>query len=184
MNNKRNYSCGLFGLPVLSFSKITLAEERVKDVPEHVLERGLLAHDAIQRALAKHNSLYVEISPIAKYKNKCFLIGHIDMLGVEGSSANIYEIKSSNYFSTNSKIVMLQSAYYKFLLAKSTNSRLDKIKNTLILYKIKNPNTDIIFDNLELKFMDLKVDKYIEDVKQIIDLYLTGKQDEIKRLLV
>lgn len=181
--NIRNFSYGLFDKPVLSFSKLTLADERAKDIPLNVLEQGKEIHEVIQRAISKHNNLYIEISPITFYKD-VYLIGHIDMLGAEGDKANIYEIKSSRYFSNQAKLVMLQLAYYKFLLARACRVGMRDIKTTLILYDIKDKAKQIEFDNLNLKFMRISItNEHVRQIKELINLYIGGEYEKIKEIL-
>lgn len=108
--------------------------------PTEVLKRGQQKHEMIQNMFL-NTELYSycrEITPMKQFKGRIF-VGHIDLFAAGKEEFIIYEIKSQRYYEMNRELVLLQIAYYWWLLPTWAK----RVKCIVILYTYDNKLTEI-----------------------------------------
>ncbi|MEM4323931.1 MAG: hypothetical protein QXO37_08765 [Candidatus Nitrosocaldaceae archaeon] len=109
-----------------------------QDIPIEILERGKRIHEMIQNSL----NVFAEFTPIVYCKictKKVWLLGHVD--GVDFQQKEFIEIKSKRYYEQNKDVVLMQCAFYDYVLNQFLRkmgmelSRKEKFKCKIVLYE-------------------------------------------------
>lgn len=162
-------------LPVnyISWSKIlqVLSGGTKQDIPIVVLERGKKIHEMIQNSL----NVFAEFTPIVYTKiggRKLWLLGHVD--GVDFDRREFIEIKSKRYYEQNRDIVIMQCAYYDFVLNQFLRkmgmemSRKERYKCKVVLYEYEQVNKEKYIKLSEVYPTQEQLRQKWEEVKAII----------------
>lgn len=162
-------------LPInyISWSKILLALNggTKQDIPAEVLERGKKIHEMIQNSL----NVFAEFTPLIYVKiggRKLWLLGHVD--GLDFTNKEFIEIKSKRYYEQNKDIVIMQCAYYDFVLNQFLRkmgmemNRKEKFKCKIVLYEYEQINKEKCIRLSEVYPSQDELKKKWEEVKNII----------------
>lgn len=133
-------------------------------VSEEALKVGKERHEKIQ---STHRLGYCEVTPFVILKiqgKKVLLVGHVD--AVDFQHLILTEIKSRKFYENNRDLVLLQIAYYYYLISIQLRRYVKKeeIKIRLLLY-YKDTVTEEI-----MGYNDIK--GYISLIKRLIRLYV------------
>lgn len=152
----------------ISWSKIhaVITNNSATQVPAEVLERGKKIHEMIQNSI----NVFSEFTPIVPYKireRKVWLLGHID--AVDFNAREFIEIKSRRYYENNKDIVLMQCAYYDYVLNQFLRkmgmqmTKSEKYKCKILLYEYNSITNSIQLSEvhptqtlLERKWQELK----------------------------
>lgn len=134
--------------------------------------------DALNYGKEKHEEIqsmglgYAELTPFTLYTikgKKYFLVGHIDIVNFQ--KGIIYEIKSQRYYQEHKDLVLLQGAYYIFLLEHSMKRQGIKMKFDLCIITYQGRDLQYI------KVLRKDMEVYIKQVKHLLSIIVDGKGD-------